>query len=342
MATSETTSAVAMMNAMVQRRYGPLPEVVEPAVVPKPVPADDQVLIRVHASSVNAMEWHLMSGVPLLFRPVFGVRKPKNEIFGADVAGVVEAVGSHVTAFGPGDAVFGDIGVGAYAEYALGYERHLAHKPDAVSFESAAAVGVAGLTALQFLRDIGEVEPGQKVLINGASGGVGTYAIQIGKVLGAEVTAVCSTRNVDQARRLGADHVVDYTTADPLDTNERYDVILDIAGTRSLSATKRVMAPSGTYLMVGGSKNRWVGPIPRVVWGALSFLLGSKRQRVHTAVSKAEDLEYLGELLASGAITSVIHDRYPLRQVAIPLESQGSFHARGKTVVTVVPDQVRL
>lgn len=323
------------MKAMVQESYGPLSEVVEMAELPRPNPADHEVLIRVRASSVNAMEWHLMSGVPILLRPAFGVRRPDNRVAGADVAGVVEAAGKGVTRFQPGDAVFGEIHSGAYAEYAVAAESLLSHKPETVSFEDAAAVGVAGLTALQFLRDIARVRPGQRVLINGAAGGVGTYAIQIAKVLGAEVTGVCSTRNIDQALDLGADHVVDYTVANPLETDERYDVVLDMAGTRSLLATKRVMTPNGVYCMVGGSKNRWVGPIPRLVWGTLNFMFSSRSQKVYTAVSKSEDLAYLGELLESGAIRSVIEARYPLEELTTPLERQGSFHSRGKTVIEI-------
>jgi len=333
--TNTPVTTTETMKAMVQTGYGPVSEVFEIADVPKPVPADDEILIKVHSSSVNALEWHFMAGQPLLFRPVFGVTKPKNSTLGADVAGTVEAVGRDVTGFEPGDAVFGDVGAGSYAEYVIGHARHLTHKPAGVTLEEVAAVPVAGLTALQFLRDIADVQPGQKVLVNGASGGVGTYAVQIAKHMGTEVTAVTSTGNLEQATALGADHVVDYTTEDVADLDARYDAILDIGGLKNLRTCKKLLTPTGIYTLVGGSKNSWVGPIPRFLGGFVYFMFGSKRFGQHTAVSRSDDLAELGALLESGAIKSAIAATYPVNEVGEQIDRQGTFHSRGKTVINV-------
>jgi NADPH:quinone reductase-like Zn-dependent oxidoreductase len=322
------------MKAMVQERYGPAGAVLEMRQVPIPELAADDVLARVHSSSVNAMEWHLINGKPYLLRPTFGLR-PKSPTLGADISGTVVAVGADVTRFQPGDEVFGEIGAGAYAEFAKGAEDHLVVKPENVTFEAAAAIGVAGLTALQGLRDVLGVQAGQKVLVNGASGGVGTYAVQIAKALGAQVTAVCSTRNVDQARELGADHVVDYQKEDVTQTDERFHAIFDIAGTHPLRACKGLLAPRGKYLMVGGPKGDWLGPISRLLRGTLVFALSAKRQRFFVAKSRADDLAELGSLLSSGQIRSAIESTFPLADLAIPLDRQGQFHARAKTVIKV-------
>ncbi|MEX1037411.1 MAG: NAD(P)-dependent alcohol dehydrogenase [Acidimicrobiia bacterium] len=327
-------SVPATMKAMVQEEYGRAAAVLEMREVPVPEIGGEEVLVKVHSSSVNAMEWHLMNGKPYIFRAAFGF-SPRSPILGADISGTVVAVGTDVTRFETGDEVFGEIGAGAYAEYAKAVETHLAAKPKEVSFEEAAAVGVAGLTALQGLRDVIGLESGQKVLINGASGGVGTYATQVAKVLGAEVTAVCSTRNVDRARDLGADKVIDYSKEDFTKADERFDAIFDIPGNHPLRALKSLLAQGGVYVMVGGSKNNWVGPLPRVLWSKLSFAFGDKRTDNFVATINADDLATLGEWLASGAIRSVIETRYPLRGIAIPLDQQGKFHARGKTVVNV-------
>lgn len=335
-ANTETTNPVVpqTMRAMVQERYGPASEVLEMREVQIPEIAADDVLVRVHSSSVNAMEWHLVNGKPYLLRPTFGMR-PKSPTLGADISGTVVAVGSEVTRLQPGDEVFGEIGAGAYAEFARGAEDHLVAKPENVSFEAAAVVGVAGLTAHQGLRDLLAVQPRQKVLVNGASGGVGTYAVQIAKALGAQVTAVCSTRNVDQARELGADHVVDYHQGDITQTSERFDAIFDIAGNHPLRACKRLMAPGGSYLVVGGPKGDWLGPIPRLLRGTFVFALGDKRHRFFVAKSRADDLAELGSLLSSGQVRSVIEDTFPLSDLAIPLDRQGQFHARAKTLIKV-------
>jgi NADPH:quinone reductase-like Zn-dependent oxidoreductase len=322
------------MKAMVQERYGPASEVLEMRQVPIPELAADDVLVRVHSSSVNAMEWHLINGKPYLARPTFGLR-PKSPTLGADISGTVVAVGADVTRFRPGDEVFGEIGAGAYAEFAKGAEDHLVVKPENVTFETAAAAGVAGLTALQGLRDVLGVQAGQTVLINGASGGVGTYAVQIAKALGAEVTAVCSTRNVDQARDLGADRVVDYKKDDITRTDQRFDAFLDIAGNHPLRVCKRLLAPRGKYLMVGGPKGDWLGPIPRLLRGALVFAIGAKRQKFFVAKSNADDLAELGSLFSYGRLRSVIEDTFPLAEAVTPLDRQGQFHARAKTLIQV-------
>lgn len=323
-----------VMKAMVRERYGTAAEVLEERTVPVPQPGPGTVLVEVHSSSVNAMEWHLMNGKPYLLRPVFGLR-PKSPILGADVSGIVVAVGDGVDRFAPGDEVFGEVGAGAYAEYVVVPESHLAIKPAGVSFEESAVVGVAGLTALQGLRDVIGLGRGQSILINGASGGVGTYAVQVAKALGAEVTAVCSTRNMSQALDLGADHVLDYTTEDVTRSGRRFDAIFDIAGNHEIRAIKGLLAPNGIYVMVGGSKNAWLGPIPRLVWSKVAFALGNRRTANFIASSRQEDLQTLGEMLAGGEIRSVIEASFPLAEVRIPLDEQGRFHARGKTLIEV-------
>jgi len=322
------------MKAMVQERYGPAAEVLTLREVPVPDVGPGEVLVRVHSSSVNAMEWHLMNGKPYLLRPMFGLR-PRSATLGADLSGTIVTTGADVTRFVPGDRVFGEVEAGAYAEFANAAEGHLVPKPSGVSFEEAAVVGVAGLTALQGLRDVLEVRPGEKVLINGGSGGVGTYAIQVAKVLGAEVTVVCSTRNVEQARRLGADTVVDYEREDITRSDERFDAMFDIAGNHGVRECKRLLAPGGRYVMVGGPKGNWLGPVPRLLRGVALFAFGTKKLRNFVASSRAEDLEELGRLLAAGEITSVIEDRYPLPEVVVPLDRQGEFHARAKTLIEV-------
>jgi NADPH:quinone reductase-like Zn-dependent oxidoreductase len=322
------------MKAIVQYEYG-LPEVLEFRDVDMPVAGDDEVLIQVQASSVNALEWHMMTGVPLLLHLEAGFSKPKRPTLGADVAGRVEAVGKNVTRFQPGDDVFGDVGSGAYAKYVTGSERSLALKPDNVTFEQAAAVPVAGLTALQGLRDKGQVQSGQHVLVNGASGGVGTFAVQIAKSLGAEVTAVCSTKNVDAARSLGADHVIDYIQEDFVQSGRRYDLMFDLPGNRSLADCKRVLKSNGTYLLVGGPKRRWLGPLPRLFRAKLAFLVGNRRMDWLLAQANNEDLGLLAGLLESGEVTPVIERRYELSDVPEALRRFGDGHAQGKTVINV-------
>jgi NADPH:quinone reductase-like Zn-dependent oxidoreductase len=320
------------MKAIVQSTYG-LPDVLEMHEVPIPVIDDDQVLIRVHASSVNALEWHLMTGTPYLVRPQAGFTKPKRPTLGADVAGTVEAAGANVTRFQPGDEVFGEVG-GGYAEYAAARPETLALKPANATFEQAAAVPVAALTALQGLRDHGRIQSGQRLLINGASGGVGTFAIQIAKVLGAEVTAVCSTGNVDTARSLGADKVIDYTKTDFTESERSYDLMLDIVGTGSVSGCMSVLADAGRYVVVSGPKGRWLGPLPRLVKAKLAFTRGDRTMGFFVAKPNEKDMSVLAEWMESGTLVPMIETTYPLNKVPDALRRFGRGHARGKTVIT--------
>lgn len=322
------------MRAIVQDRYG-LPDVLELREVTTPIPDDDQVLIRVVAASLNIYDWHMTTGTPYMARAVAGLTKPKNPIPGADVAGVVEAVGENVSQFLAGDEVFGDIGSGALAEYAVADEKRITHKPPGVTFKQAAAVPLAGLTALQGLRDVGGIEAGQKVLINGASGGVGTFAVQIAKSLGAEVTAVCSTTKVDMVRSLGADHVIDYTIEDFVDTERDYDILFDNAGNRPWSETSRVLTPDGINVTTTGPKHRWLGPFRHLLARKLASMFGSKRMTWFTAQMKREDLEFLAGLLESGAVVPVIEETYLLEQAPEALRYLGEGHARGKLAITV-------
>jgi NADPH:quinone reductase-like Zn-dependent oxidoreductase len=323
------------MKAATRRAFGG-PEVLQPREVDKPVPAPGEVLVRVHNASLNAFDWHMLTGTPYLARLDAGLRKPKSELLGVDFAGTVEAVGASVTAFRPGDEVFGGRS-GAFAEYlCVGEDRAIVPKPAAVSFEHAATVGIAGVTALQGLRDKGGLGPGQSVLINGASGGVGTFAVQIGKSLGAQVTAVCSSGNVDTARSLGADHLVDYTRDDFVLDGKQYDVMLDIAGNRSWAECKRVLKDDGMLVPVGGPKtNRWVGPLGSRLAIRLRSMRGSRRVALFLAKLNSADLVALGELLESGAVTPVIDRRYSLSETADALRYVGQGHARGKVVIDV-------
>jgi NADPH:quinone reductase-like Zn-dependent oxidoreductase len=321
------------MKAIVHERYG-RPDVLELREVDVPVVEDDQVLVRVHASSVNPVEWYGVTG-PYFARFGEGMRRPKNPAVGADLAGRVEAVGRDVKDFQPGDEVFGT-GAGAWAEYAPARAARLAPKPANLSFEEAAAVPVAGLTALQALRDKGQIEPGQKVLINGASGGVGTFAVQIAKSLGADVTAVCSTANVDQAGSLGADRVVDYTQEDFTQLAERHDLMLDIAGSRSFFDFRRVLTPEATVVLVGGRMTyRGLGPLPHLAGTLLKSRGRSQTVKFFVAKVTSEDLVFLGELLAAGKVKPLIDRRYELSQAPDALGYLGEGHARGKVVITV-------
>ena len=322
------------MRAVVRERYGG-PEVLQIRGVEKPKPADDEVLVRVRAASVNRAEWYGLTGRPYIARPTWGLRAPKSERLGADFAGVVEAVGEDVTTLSPGDEVFGGKS-GAFAEYVcVREERAIVPKPANVTFEQAAAVGTAGLTALQGLRDQGGIRPGQKVLVNGASGGVGTFAVQVAKALGSEVTAVCSTGNVEQASSLGADHVVDYTAEDFTRSDRRYDLILDIAGSKPWSALKRVLEPTGIVVLVGGSMaNRWLGPLGHVVKVRLATLRAGRKPPFFTAKFNKPDLEVLRELLEQGTLTPVVERQYGLSEIADAFRYMGEGHARAKVVVT--------
>jgi len=291
------------------------------------------VLVRVHASSVNPVEWYGVSG-PYFARIGNGLRRPKDQTVGADLAGVVEAVGRNVTRFEPGDEVFGVSGA-SWAEYTIAREDRLAKKPPNLSFEEAAAVPVAGVTALQALRDKGQVQTGEKVLINGASGGVGTFAIQLAKVLGADVTAVCSTGNVDQARSLGADRVVDYTKEDFTKLGVRHDVVLDIAGSRSFLEIRRVMTPEARFVLVGGRMTyRGLGPLPHVGGTILKSKFRSQSVTFFVAKITTENLTYLADLLEAGTLKSVIDRKYELSEAPDALAYLGEGHAKAKIVIT--------
>ena len=320
------------MMAIVYHRYGP-PEVLGLREVGSPVVGDDGVLIRVRAASVNPYEWHFMRGEPYLARLQMGL-KPRTGRLGVDVAGTVEAVGRKVTEFQRGDEVFGTC-EGAFAEYAVGSETSLVSKPANVSFEQAAAVGIAAFTAMQGLRDFGSVRAGQTVLINGAAGGVGTFAVQFAKVWGAEVTAVCSTRNIDLVRSIGADHVIDYTRDDFTRGDQRYDLMLDLIGNHSLSRCRRVLTPNGTFVMLGGQSGRWIRPMDRVLKTLLSSPFVSQKLVLGRAAWRKDDLRAIRELLRTGQVTTVIDRTYPLSQVAEAIRYLEEGHARGKVVITV-------
>jgi NADPH:quinone reductase-like Zn-dependent oxidoreductase len=323
------------MKAITHDRYGP-PDVLQLRDVERPVIADDQVLVRVHASSVNPVEWYGVTG-PLFVRVISrAVRRPQDTTVGADLAGRVEAVGKDVKELEPGDEVFGTSGA-SWAEYAPAREIRLARKPANVSFEEAAAVPVAALTALQALRDHGGVQPGQKVLINGASGGVGTYAVQLAKVFGADVTAVCSTGNVELARSLGADRVVDYTKEDFTKLGERHDLMLDIAGSRPFRKFRRVLTPEATVVVIGAKfpANKGIGPLSHIIATRLSSIGRSQTVKFFMAQITKEDLTVLSELLEAGKVKSVIDKRYELSEAADALRYLGEGHARGKIVITV-------
>jgi NADPH:quinone reductase-like Zn-dependent oxidoreductase len=319
------------MKAIVYHTYGS-PDVLEYEDTPKPTPTDDQVLIRVRAAALNPID-RMFRGTPYLIRLMTGLRKPKEIRFGRDVAGQVEAVGRNVTRFKPGDAVFGSCH-GACAEYACGAESALALKPHNVTFEQAAAVPVAGYTALQGLRDKGRIHPGQQVLINGAAGGVGTFAVQVAKSFGAEVTGVCSTRNVDLVRSLGADHVVDYTREDFTRGTIAYDLLFDCVGNRSLSAFRRVLQPKGIGILVGAPHNVWLILARVLAATVLSRLVGQTFVMFMAKLSK-EDLIVIAGLMEAGKVKPVIDRSYPLAEVPDAMRYLEEGHARGKIVITV-------
>jgi NADPH:quinone reductase-like Zn-dependent oxidoreductase len=323
------------MKAIVRDKYGSS-DVLELEDIDKPTIGDDEVLVRVHAAGVDRGVWHLMAGLPYPIRLAgYGLRAPKNLVLGMDLAGVVEAVGKNVSRFQPGDEVFG-IGKGTFAEYARAREDKLAPKPANLTFEQAAVVAISGLTALQGLRDHGRVEPGQEVLVIGASGGVGTYAVQIAKAFGAHLTGVCSTAKVEMVRSIGADHVIDYTREDFAEAEQRYDVILDIGGNSTLSRLRRALTPQGTLVIVGGEGGgRWFGGTDRQLRALmLSPFVG---QKLGTFVSKEnhEDLIVLKELIESGKLTPVIDRTYLLAEVPQAIRYLEEGHARGKVVITV-------
>jgi len=324
------------MKAIVYHEYGS-PDVLELEEIDRPVVKDDEVLVRVRASSANPADWHFMRGVPYVMRPQSGLRKPKNGFLGRDIAGEVEAVGKDVTGFLPSDEVFANVESGGFAEYASVSEGLLVAKPVNLTFEQAAAVPLAALTALQGLRHAGLLQPEQKVLIIGASGGVGTFAVQIAKSLGADVTGVCSTRNVEIARSIGADHVIDYTQEDFTRNGRRYDLVLDIAGNRSWSELERVLSKRAAVVVVGGPKtNRFVGPLGQALKLRLASLGGSRKVAApFLAKMNKEDMAVLQNLLADGKVTPVIDRRYELSEVPEALSYLGEGHAQGKIVINV-------
>jgi NADPH:quinone reductase-like Zn-dependent oxidoreductase len=319
------------MRAIIQDRYGSA-EVLEAQDIERPEIGEDEVLVRVHAASIHVGDWILMTGVPYVMRMGTGLSKPKNRVPGTDVAGTVEKVGPQVQSLQPGDEVFGWC-TGAFAEYASGSEDQFVKKPANLTFEQAAAVGVSATTALQLLRDDGKVQPGQKVLINGASGGVGTFAVQIAKALGAEVTGVCSTKNVELVRSIGADHVIDYTREDFRAGAERYDLILDNIGDRSMSDTRRALTPNGTLLSNGGGHAP--GKLGRVIRNSLVSMVVRQQGRPSVKVQNRADLVALKDLIEAGKVTPVIGGTYALSQTADAIGHVATGHARGTLVIAV-------
>jgi NADPH:quinone reductase-like Zn-dependent oxidoreductase len=329
-ATEPTTT----MKAVVRDKYGP-PDVLDLQEVEQPELADDGILVRVRASSVNPVDWYDVTGRPWIARPMTGLRGPKTRLIGRDFAGTVEAVGKDVTDLQPGDDVFGGkSGGGSLAEYVC-VPLGVARKPVNLTFEETAAVPVAALTALQGLRDHGKLQPGREVLVNGASGGVGTFAVQIAKALGAEITAVCSTRNVEQARSLGADHVIDYTVEDFTRSGRRFDLILDVAGSKSWSQCRRVLNRHATLVIVGAKGNPLLGPLGHIAKVRLAALRGSQKAVFFIANFNGPDLDALRELLESGKVKPVVEKRYELGEVADALRYLGEGHAQGKIAITV-------
>jgi NADPH:quinone reductase-like Zn-dependent oxidoreductase len=323
------------MQAIVQDTYGST-DVLELRDIDRPEPSADEVLVRVRAAGVDRGVWHLMTGLPYPVRLAgYGVRAPKTPVLGADVAGVVEAVGTAVTRFLPGDEVFG-IAKGSFAEYAVAEEGKLAPKPAGLSMAQAAAIAISGLAALQGLRDHGRVQPGQRVLVIGASGGVGTFAVQVAKALGAEVTGVCSTEKVDLVRSLGADHVIDYTQQDVTDGGERYDVILDIGGNTPRARLRRALAPKGSRVIAGGENGgRWLGGTDRQVRAMLLSPFVGQKLGTFISSENNRDMLVLKELVEAGKVTPAIDRTFPLSEVPSAIRHVSEGRARGKVVVTL-------
>ena len=320
------------MKAIVYTKYGS-PDVLELKEVEKLSPKENEVLVKIYAAAVNAADWHLLRGKPFLVRLMgYGFLKPKKNILGLDIAGRVEAVGKNVKQFQPGDEVFGDISLGGFAEYASAVEDKLVLKPAGLSFEEAAAVPVSALTALQALRDEGKIKRGDKVLINGASGGVGTFAVQIAKYFGAEVTAVCSTGKIDMVRSVGADHVIDYTKEDFTKNGQRYDLIIAANGYHPISNYKRALSPNGIYVMAGGSGAQM---FEAMLAGPLISMTGNKKMRGVSAKPNKKDLLFLKELLEAGKIKPVMDRHYPLSEVADAIRYLEEGHAIVKVVITM-------
>ena len=321
-----------LMKAIRYRCYGST-DVLGFEDVEKPTPADNEVLVKVVAASVNPLDWHFMRGSPYIMRLGSGLGAPKDTRMGVDFAGTVEAVGKDVTRFKAGDEVFGGRN-GAFAEYVIVPEdRALVLKPDNVTFEQAASAPIAAITALQALRDSGKLEPGQKVLINGASGGVGTFAVQIAKSFGAEVTGVCSTRNLEMVRSIGADRVIDYTQEDYTESGQRYDLIIDMVGNHSLLENRQVLEPEGHFVIVGGPKGDWLGPMMSPIKALMLSPFVDQTFVMVLAQMKQDDLIILSDLMQAGAVTPVIDRRYRLSEVPTALQYSEAGHARGKIVI---------
>jgi len=323
-----------LMKAIVYHCYGST-DVLEYVDIERPVPADDEVLVRIHAASVNPLDWHYMRGSPYIMRLMSGLGAPTDTSMGVDFSGTVEAIGKNVKRFQPGDAVFGAVG-GAFGEYVtIPESRALVLKPANMTFSQAAAVPIAGVTALQALRDLGKIEPGQKVLINGASGGVGTFAVQIAKAYGAEVTGVCSTRNVEMVRSIGADHVIDYTQEDYTRSGERYDLIIDNVGNRSLLANRQVLGPDGVMVIVGAAKGNWIGPVFVVIKApVLSMFVGQEFVSIMAELGN-DDLATLADLMLAGKLSPVIDRSYRLSEVPAAISYSEEGHARGKIIISL-------
>jgi NADPH:quinone reductase-like Zn-dependent oxidoreductase len=333
-ATAARTDGPAM-KAVVYRCYGSA-DVLRVEEIAKPQPHDNEILVKVHAASLNPLDWHFMHGTPYIVRLDAGIGKPKDIRLGVDYSGTVEAIGKDVTRFKPGDAVFGGRD-GAFAEYvAVRADRSVVPKPDNMSFEQAAAVPIAGLTALQALRDKGHVRAGDKVLINGASGGVGTFAVQIAKSYGAEVTGVCSTKNLAMVRSLGADHVIDYTAEDFTQQPQRYDLILDTVGNHSLLQYRRVLTPHGIVVIIGGpSSGPFIGPLITPIKALLLTPFVSQRFEPFLAAFNPQDLRTLAELMQAGKLTPVIDRQYPLAEIPEAMRYVEAGHAHGKVVLNI-------
>jgi NADPH:quinone reductase-like Zn-dependent oxidoreductase len=323
------------VRAIVQDRYGGA-DVLELRDVDMPTPGDDEVLVQVHAAGLDPGVWHLMTGLPYLVRLGFGLRRPRTGVLGTDVAGRVEALGRNVTQFQPGDEVFGSCR-GSFADYAIARAHHLAPKPAALGFEQAAAVPVSGITALQALRDKARVRAGQQVLVTGAGGGVGTFAVQLARAFDAEVTGVCSTAKLDTVRSIGASHVIDYTREDFTQSTRRYDAIVDTAGNRPLLQFRRALTPRGSLVIVGGEGGgRWLGGVGRLLRALLLSPFVTQQLRPFLAAARNEDLESLKELVEAGKLAPVIDRIYPLQEVAEAVRHLEQGHARGKVVIRVV------
>jgi NADPH:quinone reductase-like Zn-dependent oxidoreductase len=329
------TGKNARMKAIVYERYGS-PDVLQLQDVEKPTPRDDEVLVKVHAASINAWDWYLLKGRPFANRIMFGLLKPKYKIIGCDIAGRVETVGRNIKKLQHGDEVFGDIsgcGWGGFAEYACAREQALALKPANLTFEEAAAIPQAAVLALQGLRDKGQIQQGQKVLINGAGGGSGAFAVQIAKTFGAEVTGVDSTNKLDMLRSIGADHVIDYTKEDFTKNGQRYDLILDVVTYRSIFDYKRALSPRGTYVMLGGGS--WARVFQTMLLGPLISMAGSRKMGFLMHKPNKEDLNFIKELFEAGKVVPVIDRRYSLSEVPKALRYYGEGHSKGKVVITV-------